>query len=184
MQDTIGTYTPFLHDNFEYKKYVIDLARKQAPTFEGIHVATLIYVNAIDYIAQHILEHLTKITYISTYHRFNGVVFRVNKFSKGQPLGLVMRQLDNYEFPDKNEFMRLLKQFKTTRNRILHNLLSLTQSELKHLDKDFNDIRETAEELLSRYDAITRGITSAWNMESNHNSSKIDQSTSDKVVKK
>lgn len=162
MKKNIGTYIPFLHDNFEFKKNVIDLARKQTDTFEGIHTATLIYVNAVDYIAQHLLENLISITYLITTNESNGVVFFNEEKIKGLPLGKTIRELEKYEFPDKKDFMQGLKEFVEIRNRLVHNLLSLTTEQVSKINDDFTKIKELSEGLLNKYDSLTKGISNAW----------------------
>ncbi len=75
MNKDLNTYIPFVHDNFDFKKGVIELARKQPNTFEGIHTATLIYVNSIDYISRHLLENLLHMTYLVTHYELSAIVF-------------------------------------------------------------------------------------------------------------
>lgn len=162
MKKDIGSYIPFIHENFEFKKGVIELARKQPQTFEGIHVATLIYVNAIDYIAQHLLEHLMYMTYLLTNKEFNCVIFYSQVKPDNVSLGNTMRELNKYEFPDKKDFMEGLNEFVSIRNRLLHNLLSLSSEEIAKLSDDFTKIKELGDGLLTRYDSVTEGIKGAW----------------------
>ena len=162
MKKNISSYVPFWHENFEFKKLVIDLARKQPPTFEGIHVAALIYVNAVDYIAQHLLEHLMNMTYLATNHEFNCVMFFDVVKPEHVSLGNTIRELNKYEFPDKKDFMEGLNEFVTIRNRLLHNLLTLSPEEVNKLNDDFQKIKDLGEGLLIKYDTITNGIKGAW----------------------
>ena len=162
MKKTIGSFIPFLHDNFQFKRNVIDLARKQPQTFEGIHTATLIYVNAVDYIALHLLENLRYITYLVTNNELNDIIFFSNVKKDGIPLGKVMYELEKYEFPDKNDFMSGLTEFGKIRNKLVHNLLSLTPDEINKISDDFEEIKKLSEALLNRYDIMVKGMSSIW----------------------
>lgn len=162
MKKDIGSYVPFAHDNFEFKKNVIDLARKQPATFEGIHTATLIYVNAVDYIAQHLLENLMHMTYLITHSALNGTAFYNHIKPRKDALGKTMSELNKYDFPDKADFMSGLKDFSEIRNKLVHNLLSLNTEQINKISDDFSQIKLLSEALLNKYDTITNGINVAW----------------------
>ncbi len=55
-----------------------------------------------------------------------------------------------------------LRTFKVIRNRLVHNLLSLTPEEIGKIDNDFDQIKLLSEGLLNRYDNIIKGITIVW----------------------
>jgi len=164
MKTAIFSYIPFQHNNFDYIKGVIKIARDQKiDTIEGVLTSTLIYMNAIDYISAHLMENLVEIDCLITNYELGGVVFRNDYVRKNVELGKIIDELDRYDFPDKKYFLDDLKIFKNKRNKIAHRLLSLTQKELDgEIDEDLKILRSTAEELLAKYDIIVKGVSGSW----------------------
>ncbi len=163
MDVTLLTYVPFQHENYAYIISVLEIARKQDITkLEGLLTSTLIYINAVDYIAYHLLKNLILIDVLITNNELNGIVFRNQEGSKGKPLQRLIEELQRYEFPMKNSFLNDLNDFKNMRNTVAHDLLALKQEQLPKADKDLFQIRITGEKLLDQYDTIVRGIKANW----------------------
>ncbi len=75
MKKNISNYVPFEHENLDYKKKILEVARDQDNSLQGVLTSTLIFINAIDYIASHLLENLKIINHLITHREMGGVVF-------------------------------------------------------------------------------------------------------------
>ena len=162
----IHSFVAFQHENTETKNNIINLARTQDRTkAEGALTATLIYANVIDYIAKHLLENLCKMTSIYTFQKFGGVFHPdYSKKKTNLPIGQLQNELQLFEFPQKEDFMDLLQEFKELRNQAMHNLMQLDpQDTTNKIDKDLERIVEIAEDILAKYNTISTGLVSIWN---------------------
>lgn len=158
----ISAYWPFVHENFDYLKSAIELGRSidnNGP--EGRLASALLYVNAIDYVAGHILQNLKTIAYLTTLTELS-IVFRKDLDIDDKPLGWIICELKKYEFPDKEDFIIDLTSFNKLRKNIIHNLLKNKNNNLTDVDKDLNDLRVISERILSRYDTIVEGVRIVW----------------------
>lgn len=170
MRNVIEEYTPFEHKNLEYINGSLNLARQQRNngTLEGLMAATVIYTNLVEYLARNLLENLHHMIFLLSYHHFNGIIFLKNreKLQKKSPqtLGQLKESLSHYEFPDSTDFLNLLQKFSETRNSIFHRLLTISKEEIDKgiIDKQFSDLHDLAEEILDKYNALTKGVTSNW----------------------
>ncbi len=160
-----STYVPFRHDNFEYTKNIIELARKQrdSNTVEGSLAAALIYVNAVEYVSKHVLENLSEIVQMVSNESTNGGIYLCSSGKADMPLGKLLPILENYEFPNKRLFIDDLKLFKPLREKLAHQLLRLTKEEVEKIDDELNELKEIAERILNHYDTTVKGITENWN---------------------
>jgi len=155
----IYTYIPFVHKNFNYVKTIIQMARdSRSKGAEGTLAASLIYMNAIDYIAAHLLENFKAIEYLITYQELNATIFKNIEENPAIPLGRLIGELEKFEFPDKNAFIADLGIFNKCRTKLAHNLLRLNPSDIESIDPEIADFWNTAERLFNRYDLITRNI--------------------------
>lgn len=163
-----NTWIPFSHDNLEYKQRVLQIAREQKLNeVSGALTATLIYVNAVDYVASHLLENLRVITYLILHNETNGAFFYKNEKldNQGLPLGKIISKLKKYSFPDKTTFIKDLEKFNDLRIKYVHNFLSFTKKDLEEkVDIELRDLYTTAEAIILRYDTIVRGMTDIWNV--------------------
>lgn len=164
MKKTLNTYIPFEHENFEYKKRIIDIAREQGADLQGVLTSTLIFVNAVDYIASHLLENLLIMSHLITHHALNATVFMsYPEYQKGLPLGEITKLLKRFEFPDKTEFISELSSFNDLRVKYIHRLLSSPPEDIvDKIDNELASLRTLGESLLGRYDTITKGMSDAW----------------------
>ena len=110
MYKNIYNYKPFEHENVDFKNNIINNARSQDKTkVEGVFTAVLIYTNLVDYLAKHLLVNLHKMISIYTFQRLGGVVyFDGSAKNTNLPIGELQRELKNFEFPTKKEFLDFL----------------------------------------------------------------------------
>lgn len=165
MYKNIHNYKPFEHENFEFKNNIITTARNQDKTkVEGIFTAVLIYTNLVDYLSRHLLENLNKMVSIYTFQKFGGVLFFDASAKRNNlPLGELKKELGYFEFPNKKDFIDCLEEFKNLRNQVMHNLMQLDPTDsTQKFDKDLARIAEIAEDILMKYNSISRGITTIW----------------------
>lgn len=161
---TINTYQPFFNDNYALMKNMLEMARTQdLSSVQGQFTATLIYVNAIDSIATHIVNNLSKMVFLITQYETGSILFREFKESKGANLGNHIENLEKYEFPNKGDFIEELNSFNALRKKIVHNLLSRPSEELmSNIDRELQELRETAERIFSLSDLLAQGLTNTW----------------------
>lgn len=167
MKTDISQFIPFYHENFEFKKNLIQAARDQDKSnISGMLSATLIYVNTVDYLAQHALENLRTIVYLTTYTELNATIFYSgNNERKDEPLGSTIEKLKNYDFPDKESFIQDLADFNELRNKYVHNFLKIESSdpaEIEKADKELWKVINISERIITKYDKIVQGIKDSW----------------------
>ena len=166
MYKNIQNFMPFEHDNLEFKNNIIAVARSQDKTkFEGIFTAVLIYTNLVDYLAKHLLDNLNKMVSIYTFKNFGGVFYFDGSSKKSNlPLGGLHNELRCFDFPNKEDFLNSLDEFKKIRNQVMHNLMQVDPDDKTNkFDKDMQKVGEIAEDVLSKYNTIVGGITAIWN---------------------
>lgn len=168
MKNTLKDYVPFEHDNLDYKNNLISIARdhKRQTTFEHSVSSIVLYANLVEYLTNDLHRNLRQIVYLLSYHGFQGVVFPKGLSQKVKPktLGVLISELESYEFPDKIDFVRVLGVFNSARNDLLHKLMEKKgEQEINKIDKTIAEVQEYAEEILEKYNVITEGIKNAWN---------------------
>ena len=178
MKKIITEYIPFEHDNLDLKNRLIQFARDQAKTNkpEGIMAAALIYGNVTDYIASNLIKTFRELIYWTSYYQFSGTLFQKMPDDKKLPkmLGDMIKELENFEFPDHVEFIKCLRLFKDSRNNLFHRLFTLSEEKVKQADQDFVIIKEQAELILQKYNAISQGIAKQWSSILAGNQNKTD----------
>src|SRR3990167_5854474 len=168
MKNVINEHTPFEHKDLEYINNSINLARNQrlSNSLEGMMSATLIYTNLVEYLTDNLLENLHHMMYISSYRDFQASFFLKSQDSiknePPKPLGKLIQSLQYYEFSDSTGFLKLLHEFGKKRNKIFHRLLKMSKEKIGGIDTDFIALHDMAEEVLNKYNAVTRGITTVW----------------------
>ncbi len=181
MKDNIFAYLPFEHDNTEYINNLINYAREQSNkgSAESILASAVIYTNLVEYLATHLLKNFKQMVYLLTYHQLQGVLFLKNTKSKGAPktLGPLKNELECYEFPDKQDFLKDIIEFSNARNALFHRLFEKDENVTK-LDVDLVKMQSLAEEILAKYNVIITGITTTW-----QNILTVPQSGTEKIKK-
>lgn len=158
-------YKPFTHEGIDAIRAILEIARKQPDDFNGSHVKVLIFINAIDYVAKNLLINLQRMTFILTQNEFNSIFFYINEKSEDldEPLGTLIKKLDRFAFPDKDNFILGLKKFSEYRNKCIHNMFSrVGTNKAREVDEAMNSIPELAEKILFSYDSIVRGVRNEW----------------------
>lgn len=165
MKDNIFDYLPFEHDNLDYINGLINYAREQKnkDSAESILASAVIYTNLVEYLATHLLKNFKQMTYLLTYHQLRGILFLKNSKSKGAPktLGPLKNELEGYEFPDKQAFLKDIDEFAKARNNLFHRLFEKDE-EVTKLDSDLIKMQSLAEEILAKYNVIIAGIITVW----------------------
>jgi len=160
MTTDVYSFIPFTHENFDYVKRVVQLARdSRNKGAEGTLAASLIYMNAVDYIASHLLDNFNNIEYLITYQELKATIFKKEIRNRGVPLGKLINELEQFEFPDKTAFITDLQTFNRYRINLAHNLMRLNPQQIEQIDPDISVFWETAERLFDRYDTIIQNIT-------------------------
>ncbi len=168
MKNILQEYIPFEHDNTDYINTLINFARQQqkGKEPENILASSVIYANLVEYLAAHLLKNIQHMIYLASYFQLQGVFFLKSEEKKysTKPLGPLTSELGKYEFPDKIEFLKLLNNFNTSRNNLMHRLMNKkTMREINNLDRDLLVIQNNAEEILQKYNVIISGIQTIWN---------------------
>lgn len=159
----IASYMPFTHENFDLISRMLNVANQQdANKFEGILTKTLIYMNAVDYISSHLIENLSAINSLVLQEELNGTIYQYYQEHRSKSLGKLIEQLNQYEFPNKKDFIEDLGSFVKLRNRYAHNLMKLKPKEIESADKDFSTLFEVAQRLMNTYDRIVKAIRNDW----------------------
>ena len=121
--------------------------------------AILLFSNHVEYIATDILKNLRRMIKTSTYENFNGVIsWPAKEDVKKTTLGGSIAILQEFNFPDKEDFIKSLSEFNKKRNKLIHHLLeapSIESFELESMIKDFDNI-------FFRYSNIRKEISNKW----------------------
>lgn len=169
MKNILQEYIPFEHDNVNYINGLIAFAREKGKSkeTENIIASSVIYANLVEYLASHLLKNMRHMMYLLSYFQMNGVLFVKSdeKKSGSKTLGQLKNELENYEFPDKQDFVKLLEKFNTARISLIHKIMDVkNEQEINKVDNDLSEIQAKAEEILQKYNVIIQGIQNAWSI--------------------
>lgn len=161
----LESFEPFKHKDFTLVNGFISHARsdEQSPADKTL-TNVLIFMNAVDYVASHLLNNLYTMTFLVTNFETNGVIYQKQKTIEKLTLGQMINRLSEFEFPNKSIFIQELRKFSRLRNAYAHRLLSLTETEKTKIDKDVHDMITTAERILNCYDLIAQGMLQNWKL--------------------
>lgn len=167
MKNILQEYIPFEHDNVNYINGLIAFAREKgnSNTSENIIASSVIYANLVEYLAGHLLKNIIHMMYLLSYFQMNGVLFIKSDGRKtgSKTLGQLKNELENYEFPDKTDFIKLVEKFNTARVSLIHKIMDAkNEQEINKVDANLAEIQSKAEEILQKYNVIVRGIQNAW----------------------
>lgn len=155
-------FVPFAHDNLELKNQFIEWARilkANTEQPEAQLASVIIYTNFVEYLAEHILKTLKHIMYQATYNYFAAIIF-VNSSSGSDPKFMweKLKELDKYEFPDKQDILNLFRQIIEKRNNLFHNLAKTDENELVNFGQDLASIQELSETLFAKINTVYTGL--------------------------
>jgi uncharacterized protein with HEPN domain len=162
----IKKFQPFTHENLEIKNELLNMARQARVNvpekkIENDLASVLIYSSIAEYLAENLIDNLTHFVKTSTYNDFAGILFikKINTREK-MPLGIIIQELDKFEFPDKTEIINCFRNISSSRNRIFHNLAKSDLDEtVELLSKDLPIIQERCEDLITRINTIYAGLS-------------------------
>ncbi len=151
---------PFVHEDLEVKQRFLNIAKEfaQSSDSEKQFAAALLYANLADYLSAHLLASLKLTTKNAIRTFLNGVIVADFEDSSNKPLGIVIKELDQFIFPSKELIVPLLRKIKTNRDKIMHQLLKIPSTEMADLDKAFVDLIEDADQLVIYIDDIYRSL--------------------------
>ncbi|MBI2098522.1 MAG: hypothetical protein HYT49_02570 [Candidatus Wildermuthbacteria bacterium] len=158
-------FEPIGHTDIDLLNESLKKAREYArgDTSEEKLTAILLLVNHVEYVASDILRNLHRMIKVGTYEKFNGVIsWPISECMKKKTLGGMIADLQEFNFPDREEFIRCLSAFNKKRNKLMHRLLespSLEVSALEAIIQDFDNIfhryRSIKQELLTKWPRIS-----------------------------
>lgn len=162
-------FVPFHHEHLDIKQELLQMARniktpEQEQTTTNIQIdlaSVLIYSNMTEYLAENLLESLNYHVKKSTYKEFAGILYINCTYSEdsNMPLGALIKELNKFSFPDKENILKSFKKISESRNRIFHNLAKSSLDEISKLIKeDLPTIKEQTEKLIEKIDIIYAGL--------------------------
>jgi len=132
-------------------------------------VTVLILANHVEYLAKDILKDLRRMIRISAYNSYNGTIFwptkeffnTKNKDIEKFMFGEIIEELNQFNFPDKEDFLKCLSQFNKKRIPLIHKLLD--QNLVENLQ--IQEILNIFNNIFSRYKVISTELRKKWPME-------------------
>lgn len=162
-------FVPFHHEHLDIKQELLQMARniktsEQEQTTTNIQIdlaSVLIYSNMTEYLAENLLESLNYHVKKSTYREFAGILYINCTYSEdsNMTLGALIKELNKFSFPDKENILKSFKKISESRNRIFHNLAKSSLDEIgKLIKEDLPTIKEQTEKLIEKIDIIYAGL--------------------------
>ncbi len=160
-------FQPFTHENLEIKNELLQMARNARPStgedrkLENDLASVLIYSNIAEYLAENLLENLNHFVRESTYKDFAGILYveSVSSDNGNMTLGMTIRQIEKFNFPDKVKILACFRKITESRNRIFHNFAKSDIETIGELvNKDLPIIQDECEEVITRVNTIYVGL--------------------------
>lgn len=162
-------FVPFHHEHLSIKQELLQMARnvktpEQNENVTNIQIdlsSVLIYSNLTEYLAENLLESLNYHVKKSTYKEFAGILYVNTTYSEesNMTLGSLIKELNKFSFPDKDNILKSFKKISESRNKIFHNLAKSDLSEIeKLLKEDLPTIKNETEKLIEKIDIIYAGL--------------------------
>lgn len=162
-------FVPFQHEHLNIKQELLQMARniktpEQEANTTSIQIdlsSVLIYSNMTEYLAENLLESLNYHIKKSTYKEFAGILYINSTYSEesNMTLGTLIKELNKFSFPDKENILKAFKKISESRNRIFHNLAKSDLEEIgKLIKEDLPTIKEQTEKLIEKIDIIYAGL--------------------------
>lgn len=154
-------FTPLEHQDLEFKHNLINLAKslRAKEGFENQLASAFIYVSFAEYIADHLLETLRYFIYDNSYKNFGGIIF-VDQRDLGQnrTLGMTIKELEGYNFSDKDGILELLDGICQMRNDLFHSLARVNLSTAQKYTEEMLKIQDLSEKLIDKIDVVYAGL--------------------------
>lgn len=162
-------FIPFHHEHLDIKQELLQMARniktpEQEQTTTNIQIdlaSVLIYSNMTEYLAENLLESLNYHVKKSTYKEFAGILYLNCTYSEdsNMTLGALIKELNKFSFPDKENILKSFRKISESRNRIFHSLAKSSLDEIgKLIKEDLPTIKEQTEKLIEKIDIIYAGL--------------------------
>lgn len=160
-------FQPFTHENLDIKNELLQMARNARPVsgqerkLENDLASVLIYSNIAEYLAENLLENLNHFVRESTYRDFAGILYveSVSSDNSNMTLGMTVRQIGKFNFPDKTKILACFRKITESRNRIFHNFAKSDIETIGELvNKDLPIIQDECEEVITRINTIYIGL--------------------------
>ncbi len=160
-------FQPFTHENLDIKNELLQMARNARPAsgqerkLENDLASVLIYSNIAEYLAENLLENLNHFVRESTYKDFAGILYieSVSSDNSNMTLGMTIRQIEKFNFPDKIKILACFRKITESRNRIFHNFAKSDIGIIGELvNKDLPIIQDECEEVIIRINTIYTGL--------------------------
>lgn len=128
--------------------------------------AVLIFANHIEYLSRDILKNLRRMVKISTYQSYNGTIFwptnelkntkdkKIDKLMMGE----IQEELKQFNFPDKENFLKNLGNFNQKIILLIHKLLEQDLVE----DLQIQEILSIFNNIFKRYKTILGEFKNKW----------------------
>lgn len=155
-------FLPPQHKNLETLNDTLEFARKcvGSQNVQDHLTAVLIFTNQVEYMLRDILLKLRRMTRTAMYKVTNAVFFWPSSVKlRNMTIGALVKNLEEFNFPDKEGFLRDATQFNAIRNGRVHNML-LSKDMISKADLE--TMAELFENIFSRYDNIDDAIIRAW----------------------
>ncbi len=155
-------FIPFKHENLGFKNILLKYARDSKEKEEFVYqlASGFIYISFTEYLVHHFLKSLNYLLTDNSRRSFAGILyFDRKKEYRQKTLGEYIKILDDYEFPDKKEIMKLFKDINKLRNIIYHNSVLDSEKEfIKLVKDDIAEVQGKSEELLDRINNVSAGL--------------------------
>jgi len=156
-------FEPIKHKDLKFLQNNLDKARSDITKSkkEQKLSAVLSFVNHAEYITRDLLRNLRRMTKITMYQNFERSFFwpvDEEKGLKSISLGKAISKLEEFSFPDKKEFIELLKKLNKKRIKLIHKMLDEPM-----IINDLSDkIQDDFENIFVRYRAIQDAMREKW----------------------
>ena len=172
-QTTTKKFQPLTPHDLDIQNELIQMARNAKNItsdadrkLETDLASVLIYSNIAEYLAENLLENLNHFVKKSTYKDFAGILYieSVSSDDRNMTLGMIVKQLKKFSFPDKDGILGCFKKISESRNRIFHNFAKSDLGTITGLvGDDLPIIQDECEDLILRVNTIYEGLKKILN---------------------
>jgi len=160
----------FSHTDLEIKQHFLKLARefRERATEDNKDTdqqrlanqlaGSLLYMNVADYIAEYLVTGLNTLAKESMNQYYLGVISINPPKKEGFNIGDSIYKLERYDFPKKLEVIAELREIKSARNKIAHQILKTNGKDLENIDAATQLLADHTEELVTLVDTISSGM--------------------------
>ena len=161
---SIKKFQPFFHENLDIKNELLQLARNAKTGEKKLETdlaSVLIYSNIAEYLAEHLLSTLNHFIHQVSYTNYAAILYVNSVFKSGRKMTLnqTVEEIEKFQFPDKENILKNLKNIAESRNRLFHNFAKSNLSEIQNLlATDLPIIQNECEEVITRINTVYAGL--------------------------